>query len=106
MATTVQRKVRRYANILEELQAAGIVFRPMAWSAEGRPHPAVLRILAAISERVARKRPGSTAQQICQRLRQEVGTALARRLARIIHSCMPRDNGQAAAIVLGRIPTG
>ena len=102
VATAVKRKIRRYAAILHELHEAGIAFRPMAWSAEGRPHPMVGRVLAHASEQVARKRPSASAHEICRRLRQEIGVALARRMARMIRACTPSERGLAALIVTGQ----
>jgi hypothetical protein len=32
------RKLRRYRNAIPELAAAGIVYRPLVWTADGRPH--------------------------------------------------------------------
>ena len=33
-----QRKLRRYRTEIQELRQAGIAFRPMVWTADGRPH--------------------------------------------------------------------
>ena len=104
VATAVRRKLRRYRNILHELDSAGIAFRPMAWSAEGRAHPIVQRVMAHVAEQVARRQPGATAQEVCKRWRQEVGTVLASRIARMIRSCMPAVKGKAAQIVMGYRP--
>ena len=102
VATAVKRKLRRYRHILDDLEASGITFRPMAWSAEGRAHPIVRRVLAHVSQQVARTIPDAKAGDICKRWRQEIGTALALRMARMIRSCLPAVKGTAAKIVLGR----
>ena len=101
IATAVKRKLRRYRHILDDLEAAGIAFRPLAWSAEGRAHPIVQRVMAHVAQQVARTRPDSSAGEICKRWRQEIGTALAIRMARMIRSCLPAVKGTAAQIVLG-----
>ena len=38
------RKTTRYREVIEALRRAGIAFRPMVWSSEGRPHPVVKRV--------------------------------------------------------------
>ena len=35
-----KRKLAHYRHVIPELQAAGIAFRPLIWTADGRPHPA------------------------------------------------------------------
>ena len=37
-ASAYRRKMRNYAHLFPALRREGIVFRPMVWSAEGRPH--------------------------------------------------------------------
>ena len=46
LITTVKGKYRRYRRILQELNAAGISFRPMAWSKEGQPRSTTMLLLA------------------------------------------------------------
>ena len=36
LITATKRKLRRYANVIRDLDAEGLSFRPMAWSAESR----------------------------------------------------------------------
>jgi hypothetical protein len=54
-----QRKLKHYAEDIPELHRAGIAFRPMVWTADGRPHPAVTRTLRFAAERAARKGNGT-----------------------------------------------
>eukprot|EP00973_Karenia_brevis_P091402 12407308-Karenia_brevis.AAC.1 len=56
-ATAYQRKLDHYRGILNSLSESGIAFRPMVWSAEGRPHPVVNRVLGFAAEIAARKMP-------------------------------------------------
>ena len=42
---TFKRKLWRYQTEIRELRSAGIVFRPVVWTADGRPHPAATRTL-------------------------------------------------------------
>eukprot|EP00973_Karenia_brevis_P001144 156097-Karenia_brevis.AAC.1 len=93
--------MRRYANVVRDLEAAGLMFRPLAFSAEGRPHPTVVRVMAHVAKQVARRRPGAESSAILQRWRREVGTAIARRIARMMKSCLPHEKGRISHIVLG-----
>ena len=45
-----RRKLRRYRQEIPELARAGIVYRPLVWTADGRPHPAVTRTLRYAAE--------------------------------------------------------
>lgn len=40
-----RRKLRHYGNVIPELRQAGIVFRPLTCTADGRPHPAAVRTM-------------------------------------------------------------
>ena len=40
-----KRKLVHYRDVIPELHTAGIAFRPLIWSADGRPHPAATRTL-------------------------------------------------------------
>ncbi len=44
-AAAFRRKLRKYRRIIPQLARAGIAFRPLVWTSEGRPHPAVTRTL-------------------------------------------------------------
>ena len=44
-----RRKLRHYADAIPELSRAGIADRPLVWTADGRPHPAVVRTLAHVA---------------------------------------------------------
>lgn len=101
IAAAVARKVRRYRGIFDELQRAGIAFPPLAWSAEGRPHPFVMRVMAYACEQFARRRPGAAAADILARWKREVGTAITRRIARMIQACVPAERGRLAMVIGG-----
>ena len=59
-AAAYRRKMRRYSDILPALRRAGVIFQPLVWSAEGRPHPATVRILEC-ALRMVRARRGEEA---------------------------------------------
>ena len=59
-ATAHRRKMNRYRHILPALRRAGVIFQPLVWSAEGRPHPATVRVMES-ALRMVRTRKGAEA---------------------------------------------
>ena len=90
--TAFNKKLRKYARLLGPMARDGIAFRPLIWSAEGRPHPVVDRVIGFASELASRKHADSNAQQFAQRWRREIAVALQKRLARMVRACMPAPN--------------
>ena len=86
-----------------ELRAAGIVFRPMVWTADGRPHAAVTRTLKFAAE-VASTRGNSRlpAASILSRWRHEIMVAILRRRAAICRGVMPRVTPQDEWLLTGK----
>eukprot|EP00975_Prorocentrum_lima_P012358 2619158-Prorocentrum_lima.AAC.1 len=50
--------MQRYRTIIPVLARAGIAFRPMVWTADGRPHVQATRTLKYGAELAARKSSG------------------------------------------------
>ena len=61
-------KFRKYRHILDELRQAGVTFRPMVWTSDGRPHSAVIRTLQYAAD-VASRRAGVRACPQARRTR-------------------------------------
>ena len=91
--TACNKKLRKYAMLLGSMARDGIAFRPLIWSAEGRPHPVVDRVIGFASELASRKHADSNAQQFTQRWRREITVALQKRFARMVLACMPAPIG-------------
>jgi hypothetical protein len=99
-----QRKLNHYAEIVPELHRTGIAFRPMVWTADGRPHPAVTRTLRFAAERAARKGNGTVqAKSIIGRWKHEIAVAIARRRAAMARAVMPRSSAQERWLLLGLV---
>eukprot|EP00929_Paragymnodinium_shiwhaense_P026577 TRINITY_DN1578_c0_g1_i1.p1 TRINITY_DN1578_c0_g1~~TRINITY_DN1578_c0_g1_i1.p1 ORF type:complete len:384 (+),score=60.22 TRINITY_DN1578_c0_g1_i1:335-1486(+) len=98
-ATAFRRKIRRYRDLLEPLARDGVAFRPMVWSAEGRPHPVVGRVIAFASELASRKHPETSARSFAQRWRREIAVAIQKRLARMVQACLPAPSQRAAMLL-------
>ena len=62
-ASAYRRKMARYRHLFPALRRAGVVFRPMVWSAEGRPHAQTTRMLQA-AVRIVRGTKGAEAASV------------------------------------------
>jgi len=97
-----RRKLTHYADVIPELHSAGIAFRPMIWSADGRPHPAVTRTLKFAVSIAARRQGGGEAMPgMMARWRHEIGVAIARRRAAMMRSVLPKPNAKELWMMTG-----
>ena len=86
-----RRKLHRYRSEIQELRRAGIVFRPMVWTSDGRPHPAVTRTLKFASELASRRHAEQdTASALMGRWRHEIQIAILRRRAAMCRAVLPK----------------
>ena len=91
MLLTFKRKLRRYRTEIQELHRAGIAFRPMVWTADGRPHAAVTRCLKYAADMATRRNPDqATAASLLSRWRHEIQIAILRRRAAMCRAVLPR----------------
>ena len=86
-----RRKRREREPIRAELEEAGIQYVPVVWTHHGRPHAQAKAVVRGISRAVAR-RHGGGALAIERGIRCRIGTALARRVARMSLACMGRGD--------------
>ena len=76
---------------IQELQRAGIIFRPMVWTADGRPHPAATRTLKYAADLAAsRNNRHDTAASLLGRWRHEIQIAILRRRAAMYRAVLPK----------------
>ena len=96
------RKLRRYRREIQELRAAGIAFRPMVWTSNGRPHPAVTRTLKHAAEIAANRSDQQVdASTLLSRWRHEVQVAIQRRRAAMTRAVLPRASSDTAWLLTG-----
>ena len=101
-AAAFKRKLRRYRREIPQLRAAGIVYRPLVWTADGRPHPAVARTLAFASEIAAtRSEQHASAQSLRSRWRHEIQIALLRRRAAMMRAVLPKRSARDTWLLTG-----
>ena len=91
-----RRKVRKYAGAWPDLEAEGLVYRPLTWSCYGREHPDTSVVLERLARRAARRSGASSWRQVLRRLRADIGAALARRAAAMLRACWGAAPGEAS----------
>jgi hypothetical protein len=96
-----KRKLDHYRNVIPQLHAAGIAFRPLIWSSDGRPHPAVTRTLKFAAETVARKRGGVSVPNFLSRWKHEIQIAILRRRAAMFRATQPKVGAKDAWLLTG-----
>ena len=99
-----KRKLRHYRALIPELAAAGVVYRPLVWTADGRPHPAVSRTLGYAAQLAASKAGRSeTPKAFVRRWQHEVQIAILRRRAAMARAVLPAAPGNLAWLLTGKI---
>ena len=83
------RKMRNHSHLLPSLRRAGIIFQPMVWSAEGRPHPATIRVMECTLQMVRRRRSLVVSTDLRARWQREIAVAIQRRKAAMMRACLP-----------------
>ena len=102
-AAAFRRKLRRYRRAIPELRRAGIVFRPMVWTADARPHPAVVRTLRrAAAVAASRNADSDSAPLVLNRWRHEITIAILRRRAAMSRAVLPRRSARQRWLLSGQ----
>ena len=81
--------MHHYKYLLPALRRAGVVFQPMVWSAEGRSHPAAVRIMACTQKLIKTKLGAEEVAGFGERWRHESAIAIQRRKAAMIRAVLP-----------------
>jgi hypothetical protein len=80
-------KLDNYGPYLEELEALGIRFMPAVFSAYGRRHPDVTKMLKQAALRAARRRGGATAKELVEKWGRDAAAVVWSRAAgMVLHS--------------------
>ena len=92
-------KLDHYRNILPELEAQGIWYAPAVFSAFGRRHPDVTRMLNEAARRVARHRGCTDKKELVRGWKKDLAVAVWKRAAAMVHRCFRHaaDDSAAAA---------
>jgi hypothetical protein len=81
------KKLAKYARILPELERQGIAYKPMIFSAWGRPHSEASVLIRRLAERAARRRGMTSGKAIYDDTCAKIGLELQARLAAMISKC-------------------
>ena len=87
-------KLDRYKAYEHELGEQGITYAPATFTAYGRRHPDVTRMLDIAATKVARHQGLSSGGGLARSWKRNLCAELWRRAARMIRACIPSD-GQA-----------
>ncbi len=103
-ASAFRRKLRRYRQAIPELARAGIVFRPLVWTADARPHPAAVRTLRyAASVAANRDTEADSPSLVLGRWRHEITTSIMRRRAAMLRAVLPQRTRYHRWMMTGRV---
>ena len=83
-----RRKAARMLPFSDELEQAGVEYRPITFSCFGRHHPEATSLLRSFGAKLARRR-GSEAHTEERRLAAYIGVEIWRRAAQMIRQCLP-----------------
>ena len=102
--TAFDRKLSKYRNEIPDLRNQGIHYRPLVWTADGRPHPAVTRTLQKAAD-IASSRNGQqmSAKSLQRRWKHEIQIALLRRTAAMTRAVLPNPPARAEWLLAGII---
>ena len=87
-------KLRKYRRHLLEMQANGITYKPIIWTAWGRAHPDAIAILRSLALKAARRRGMVSAGELMADTRLCIALELQARTARMIMACLPRPGDE------------
>ena len=90
-------KLDHYGDILGELERQGIVYAPAVFSAYGRRHPDVTKMLLEAARRAARHRGCATPNALMRRWCARLGVAVWRRAANMVHRWLLPADGAAGS---------
>ena len=86
----VPRKHRLYAPYALDLQRTGVDYKPLVWSAYGRPHEDASAFVRLLARRQARRWGAHDWRSLCRRMETRIAVILWRRAARMVRRCWPR----------------
>eukprot|EP00973_Karenia_brevis_P047960 6655894-Karenia_brevis.AAC.1 len=73
----------------------------MVWTADGRPHAAVMRTLAYAADIAARRQGGIDKAGFLARWKHELSVAILRRRAAMARACLPRKTAREMWLLTG-----
>ena len=100
-----RKKMGAYQQHLAELDATGVSYKPLVWSAWGRAHAETDAILESLARSAARRRGLRDHRQLLRRTKDAIGVMLVCRAVRMIRSCLASpDTHELEGLIAGRGP--
>ena len=81
------RKQGFYADYVDNMRAASLVYAPMPWSCWGREHAATTAWLESLCRRAARRKGEANWRASLRLFRADIGAILARRASAMWRQC-------------------
>ena len=93
------RKLSHFRNEIGELRQQNIHYRPLVWTADGRPHPAVTRTLQYAPDIVSsRNDQHLSAKSLHRRWKHEIQIALLLWMAAMARAVLPNPSASAESL--------
>ena len=100
-----QHKVDKYRKFLTEAEI-DFEYRPLVFSCYGRVHPESEAILKTLAQGAARRRGMFNYQLLLARLHRNIGVEIWRRVASMVHACMPKLTSSECCLLNGTDESG
>ena len=95
-----QRKLDKYAGVLDELVAEGYDYRPLVWSCWGRAGTDAAAAIRTLSAAAARRRGLADDAPLARRARALIGARLWRRVGAMVRVCLQKVSSEDVADLL------
>ena len=95
-------KLKRYKEFLDGRFGPDFIYCPLIFSCYGRVHPESMAILRNISQGAARRRGLLDFRGLFARLLRNIGVAIWRRAALMVHDCTPKFVSSESALLDSR----
>ena len=96
------KKVTKYRAHLSGQNGDDFVYCPLVFSYYGRVHPECSSILRILAQGAARKRGILDYKGLLSRIHRNIGVAIWRRAAAMVHNCAPSINDSQRNLLNGR----
>ena len=95
-------KIDRYKQFLHGRFGPDFVYCPLIFSCYGRVHPESMSILRNIAQAAARRRGLLDFRGLLARVLRNIGVAIWKRAALMVHDCAPKFVGSESTLLDGR----
>ena len=94
-------KLKKYSQYLVGRTGPGFDYCPLIFSCYGRVHPESMAILRTIAQGAARRRGLLDFRGLLARVHRNIGVAIWRRAASMVHDCVPKFDQSDSVLLCG-----